>query len=182
MSTLVDHQIRHLARMSGLIEPYESEQQNPASYDVTLGSCLLVEKPRYYSSDFRFEGAVGLRGDRWIEFDISKTTYELLPGQFVLACTEELIRVPTYLEAILYLKSSRAREGWEHALAGYIDPGFSGRVTLELRNNNQFNSLQMKAGMKMAQLRFCHLDDVPLRPYSITGRYNNDDTTTPSKG
>jgi dCTP deaminase len=184
MCSLVDYQIRSLSRNKGLIEPYNEEQQNPASYDVTLSSCLLVEKPIYYADDPHYSNAIAERDGRWLEFDIGKNPYTLRPGEFVLACTEEFIRVPNYLEAVFCLKSSRAREGWEHALAAYIDPGFCGKVTLELKNNNQFNSLEMSAGFKIGQLRFSRLDEgnIPLRPYSVTGRYNNDNTTTPSKG
>lgn len=182
MTSLVDHQIRDLARNAGLIEPYEPEQQNPASYDVTLGSCLLVEKPPYVTGETKYAKAIGSKEDRWLEFDISKEPYELAPGEFVLACTEEFIRVPNYLEAVFCLKSSRGREGWEHALAAYIDPGFSGRVTLELKNNNRYHPLVIRAGLKIGQLRFSNLSSTPLRSYVLTGRYNNDKTTTPSKG
>lgn len=166
MSTLVDFQIRELARTRGLVEPYEPEQQNPASYDVTLGSKLLLETPK----------------GEWQEFDISKTTVHIAPGAFVLACTAELIRIPDDLEAVFCLKSSRGREGYNHMLAGYVDPGFHGRVTLEIHNCNRFRTLPMYAGLRIGQLRFSRLDDTPHRPYSLTGRYNNDDTTTPSKG
>lgn len=166
MSTLVDHQIRHLARTRGLVEPYEPELQNPASYDVTLGSKVLVE----------------VSNGGWQEVDISVTTLYMQPGAFVLACTEELIRIPDDLEAIFCLKSSRGREGYNHMLAGYIDPGFHGRVTLELHNCTRFRQLPLYAGMRIGQLRFSRLDEIPHRPYSLTGRYNNDDTTTPSKG
>lgn len=182
MASLVDHQIRHLSRISGLIEPYDPEQQNPASYDVTVGSRLLVERPLHIRHSSRYDGATAVIDDRWIEFDISRHSFNLLPGEFVLACTEEFIRVPNYLEAVFCLKSSRGREGWEHALAAYIDPGFHGKVTLELKNNNQYHSLPIKAGLRIGQLRFNRLDELPLRPYSVTGRYNGDTTTTPSKG
>ena len=166
MATLVDHQIRNLCRTKGLVEPFEPDLLNPASIDVTLGPEILVESDR----------------GNFIPFDISKRTFHMLPGAFVLAATAEYIRVPNGLEAVFQLKSSRGREGYEHALAGYIDPGFHGRVTLELSNLRRFKDLPLRAGMRIGQLRFSTLESLPLRPYSITGRYQNAEGVEESKG
>ncbi len=176
MTSLVDFQIRELSRTAGLIEPYEPEQQNPASYDVRLGSTIVIETPssiNYHQPN---------EADRWQEIDLSTKPYYLGPGGFILACTEEYIRVPNDLEAVFCLKSSRGREGWEHALAGFIDPAFHGRVTLELKNFNKHQYLKVEAGMLIGQLRFSRLDAVPIRPYSVTGRYHGDSYVQISKG
>lgn len=171
MATISDFQIRHLARTQGLIEPYEPAQQGPASYDVRLGSKILVE-----------ERPSSPGGQEWRQVDISAADYMLAPGEFVLAHTLEYIRVPIDLECIFQLKSSRGREGYEHALAGYIDPGFSGRVTLELTNLRRYKALPLKAGLLIGQLRFSRMDEPPHRPYSLTGRYNGDLGVQCSKG
>jgi dCTP deaminase len=104
------------------------------------------------------------------------------PGGFVLAATAEFVRIPNGLEAVFQLKSSRGREGYEHALAGYIDPGFHGRVTLELSNLRRFKDLPLSAGLRIGQLRFSTLESLPLRPYSITGRYQGASGVEESKG
>ena len=168
MSTIVDHQIRHLARTAGLVEPFDPDMVNPASIDVTLGATLLRE------------GGAG--EDRWVEVDIENGIYSLAPGEFVLAHTAELIRVPNDLECVFNLKSSRGREGYEHLLAGYIDPGFIGRVTLELCNVNRYHRLPLEHGMRIGQLRFSRLDATPLRNYAVTGRYQNDEGVQASRG
>jgi dCTP deaminase len=168
MSTIVDHQLRHLCRTAGLVEPFNPDLINPASYDVTLGATLLRE------------GGAG--EDRWVEVDIENGIYSLAPGEFVLAHTQELIRVPNDLECVFNLKSSRGREGYEHLLAGYIDPGFTGRVTLELVNVNRYHRLPLEHGMRIGQLRFSRLDATPLRSYAVTGRYCNASTVEESKG
>ena len=168
MSTIVDHQIRQLSRDKGLIEPFEPDQVNPASYDVTLGPILLIE------------GGPGEA--RWTEVDIENGVYSLAPGEFVLAATQELIRVPNNLEAVFNLKSSRGREGYEHLMAGYIDPGFHGKVTLELCNVNRYHRLPLLHGMKIGQLRFSKLDASPLRSYAVTGRYHGDQKVQSSRG
>jgi len=146
---------------------------NPASIDVTLGKKILVEG--------RICGPEQER-KRWISLDLEGTSYLLKPGQFILAHTFEVVRVPNWLEATFCLKSSRGREGLNHMLAGYIDPGFNGRVTLELHNVNQRHNIELSPGMRIGQLRFSRLDSSPLRSYAVTGRYMNDMTVIASKG
>ena len=168
MSTLVDHQLRNLCKMRGLVEPYTPEMINPASIDVTLGPTLLRE------------GRPG--EDRWVEVDIENGVYSLVPGEFVLAHTAELVRVPNNIECVFNLKSSRGREGYQHLLAAYIDPGFNGRVTLEICNVNRYHRLPLEHGMRIGQLRFAKVDSVPMRSYAVTGRYMNDEGVQGSKG
>jgi len=172
MSTLVDHQIRELCRNSGLVDSFNPEMVNPASIDVTLGETVLVEG--------RICGPEAERV-RWIPVDI-QNGFTLVPGQFILAHTAEVVRLPNWVEANFQLKSSRGREGINHLLSGYIDPGYSGKITLELQNVNQRHKLDLRAGMRIGQLRFNSLETPPLRSYAATGRYMNDMTVTPSKG
>ena len=168
MATLVDHQLRNLCKMRGLVEPYTPEMINPASIDVTLGPTLLRE------------GRPG--EERWVEVDIENGVYSLEPGEFVLAATQELVRVPSNLECVFNLKSSRGREGYEHLMAAYIDPGFTGRVTLELVNVNRYHRLPLEHGMRIGQLRFAKVDSIPMRSYAVTGRYQNDQNVQTSRG
>lgn len=166
MATIVDRQIRHLCKSQGLVEPFDVEMINPASIDVTLGNEILVENDH----------------GKFTSISIEHETFYMPPGAFVLAHTAEWVRIPNRLECIFQLKSSRGREGYEHALAGYIDPGFHGRITLELSNLRRFKELPLRAGMRIGQLRFSRLDDIPLRTYQVTGRYHNADGVEESKG
>ncbi len=166
MATIVDHQIRHLCRSMGLVEPFSPEMINPASIDVTLGDEILVENDH----------------GNFTPVSIKDETFYMPPGAFVLAHTAELVRVPANLECIFQLKSSRGREGYEHALAGYIDPGFCGRVTLELSNLRRFKELPLRAGLRIGQLRFSKVDEIPMRTYAVTGRYQNAESVEESKG
>ena len=166
MSSIVDHQIRQLCRDMGLVEPFDPELINPASIDITLGPDILVENDH---------------GD-FTPISIQDNDFYMPPGAFVLGATAEWVRVPNNLEAVFQLKSSRGREGYEHALAGYIDPGFHGRVTLELSNLRRFKELPLRAGMRIGQLRFSKLDEIPMRSYAVTGRYQGDDGVQMSKG
>lgn len=166
MATIVDHQIRQLSRDMGLIEPFLPALVNPASYDVTLDSTILVENDN----------------GGFTKIDISRETFYMPPGAFVLACTRQYVRIPNNLECVFQLKSSRGREGYGHQLAAYIDPGFQGRVTLELHNSRRFAELPLREGMRIGQLRFAKVDEIPMRSYAVTGRYQGDTGVQPSKG
>jgi dCTP deaminase len=172
MSTIVDHQIWTLAQTHQMIDEFNPEQLNPASYDVRLGSEILVEGHGFGPEETR---------KRWHKISIDEKVYWLSPGQFVLGVTMEYVKIPSSIEAVFQLKSSRGREGYEHALAGYIDPGFEGRITLELSNLNQRHNIPLVKGMLIGQLRFMKLDAIPSRTYSETGHYHKDESVQPSK-
>lgn len=174
MSSLVDHQIRTLCREMGLVEQFDPDLINPASIDVRLGNTIKTEG--------RICGPVAGRKNWVTHYVEDGDEFELYPGAFVLAHTKEFVRIPNNIEANFQLKSSRGREGINHLLAGYIDPGFHGEITLELQNVKQRHSVLLRPGMLIGQLRFGKLDDVPLRPYSVTGRYMNDRGAVESKG
>lgn len=174
MSSLVDHQIRTLCREMGLVEPFDPDLVQPASIDVRLGNVIKREG--------RVCGPVDGRQEWITEYIKDGDSFELFPGAFILAHTKEYVRIPNNIEANFQLKSSRGREGINHLLAGYIDPGFCGQITLELQNVRQRHSVLLRPGMLIGQLRFGKLDDVPLRPYSVTGRYMNDTGAVESKG
>lgn len=79
--------------------------------------------------------------------------------------------VPNDLAVELKLKSSRAREGFDHSLAFWFDPGWDGIGTLEIHNMNRLQTLTLEYGMRFAQI-IVHKLDVPVtNPYA--GRYQN---------
>jgi dCTP deaminase len=107
----------------------------------------------------------------------------LLPNEFCLAETIETFNLPRFIAAQFVLKSSRAREGYEHMLAGFCDPGWHGsKLTLELKNARRFHDLPLYPGLKIGQMVFRKMCTSPLRDYSETGRYNLDRSVAASKG
>ena len=130
MSTLVDHQLRQLAGLNKAIVPFNEEQLNPASYNLTIGKRGIVETPQGFEE-------IDLRGN-----------FNLDPGGWILVDVGEIIRVPPNHEAQVILRSSAARRGWDHALAGYIDPGYRGRLTLEFVNCLRYHALPIRTGMQ----------------------------------
>ena len=167
---LCDHEIHNLARR-GLVAPFQQELVNPASLDVRLGENLLVELPTTTSL---------------VPYSIAGHTKEkpfmLQPHEFVLAETVEEFKLPDSVAGQLALKSSRAREGIEHLLAGYIDPGYKGRLTLELQNARSMHAVPLWPGMRIAQIVFHKMSMLPGKSYSVTGRYHGDTAVQGSKG
>jgi len=167
---LCDHEIHNLARR-GLVSPFQAELINPASLDVRLGENLLVELPTTTSL---------------VPYSIAGHSKEkpfmLQPHEFVLAETVEEFNLPDCVAGQLALKSSRAREGIEHLLAGYIDPGYAGRLTLELQNVRSMHAVALWPGMRIAQIVFHKMSMLPGKSYSVTGRYQGDTAVQGSKG
>lgn len=161
MTTLVDRQIIHWANGGG-VTPFDRSLVNPASLNVRVGNYLRVESP----------------GGEMYEVDISDCSigrpFLVDPGEFILAQTQEKIRILANMEAEVCLRSSAARAGWDHHLAGYIDPGWDGVITLEFKNNRRFAALPIYPGLELCQLRIRRLDREPERHYGITGRYQGD--------
>ena len=106
----------------------------------------------------------------------------LQPHEFILAETFECFSVPNVVAGQLALKSSRAREGIEHLMAGYVDPGFKGRLTLELQNARSMHAVALWPGMRIAQIVFHKMSLLPNKDYSVTGRYQGDLQVQASKG
>jgi dCTP deaminase len=91
--------------------------------------------------------------------------------------------LPDYVAGVFCLKSSRARDGWDHAEAGFCDPGWYGsRLTMELKNSRRLNALPIWPGMRIGQMKFLLVSGTPERTYAQTGRYNADLGVTASKG
>ena len=174
MTVLSDWEIKARCK-AGMIEDYSEELINPASLDVRLGGHLMIEVAD--TKDF-------------INVDISHRTennpYRLMPGEFCLAETKEIFHIPDTLSAQFVLKSSRAREGYENLLAGWIDPGFGlskgSRLTLELVNARRHWDLPLYPGMKIGQIVFFKMSSIPINSYSKVGRYNGDLRVSASKG
>lgn len=169
---LPDHQIRWFCQKHAMIVPYSEDQLNPASYDVLLGDRLMIEVPEH--RDLQIHGING---------HTAEDPFWLQPGEFVLAQTQEMFNIPDSVAAQFVLKSSRAREGIEHLLAGFADPGFHGSVlTLELQNARRMHPVALWPGMKIGQLVFFQMAGLPDVSYAQKGHYNRDETVTASKG
>ncbi|WP_059009827.1 dCTP deaminase [Streptomyces specialis] len=163
------------------IDPYDPTMVQPSSIDVRLDRFFRVfENHRYPHIDPSVE-----------QPDLTRTIeppgeepFILHPGEFVLASTYEVISLPDDIASRLEGKSSLGRLGLlTHSTAGFIDPGFSGHVTLELSN---VATLPMKLwpGMKIGQLCLFRLTSPAERPYGSSGvgsRYQDQRGPTASR-
>ena len=108
----------------------------------------------------------------------------LHPGEFVLASTYETVTLGPAVAARLEGKSSLGRLGLlTHSTAGFIDPGFSGHVTLELSNMATL-PVKLWPGMKIGQLCFFQLTSPAEHPYGSVqygSRYQGQRGPTPSR-
>ena len=165
MAVLPDHVLHALG--PDLCTPFAPELVNPASIDVRLGFKICTENvDEHFDQDY-INPMLG---------------YDLAPGEFILAETLEYVRIPPDIAAFFSLKSSRAREGLQHLMAGFVDPGWNGRLTLELHNSLQHASILLVPEMRIGQLVLHRLESKPLKDYSQTGRYQGAVQVEESKG
>lgn len=76
----------------------------------------------------------------------------LEPGDSVLACTEESISLPLDVLGWLQTKGNIARAFLNIVVSdSQVDPGFSGKITLELVNQGSL-TLALRPGIEIAQL------------------------------
>lgn len=103
-------------------------------------------------------------------------------GDFALATTEEDVTIPNGMVALLHGRSSVGRLGLFIENAGLIDPGFSGQVTLELTNVEDYD-IELVAGMRIGQLTFHRVENAPSVGYSEHNgnKYDGQSGPTPSR-
>ncbi|PKZ42503.1 dCTP deaminase [Kytococcus schroeteri] len=144
------------------LDPWEPSMLQPSSVDVRLDRFFrLFDNHKYPVIDPAQE-----QPDltRLVEVD-GEESFVLHPGEFVLGSTYEQITLPTDIAARVEGKSSLGRLGLlTHATAGFVDPGFSGHVTLELSNVATL-PIVLHPGMKIGQLCFFQLSSPADHPY-----------------
>ena len=144
------------------LDPLSMELLQPSSIDVRLDRFFrLFDNHRYAFIDPQ-EQQDDLT--RFVEVT-SDEPFILHPGEFVLGSTYETVTLPDDIAARLEGKSSLGRLGLlTHSTAGFVDPGFSGHVTLELSNVATL-PIKLWPGMKIGQLCFFRLSSASENPY-----------------
>lgn len=163
------------------IEPFDPAMVQPSSVDVRLDRFFRVfENHKYSEIDPSVEQPELTR-----ELEVAADEHFILhPGEFVLASTYEVITLPDDIAGRLEGKSSLGRLGLlTHSTAGFIDPGFSGHITLELSNVANL-PVKLFPGMKIGQLCLIKLSSPAEHPYGSAvygSRYQGQRGPTPSK-
>lgn len=163
------------------VDPWTPELVQPSSVDVRLGPEFCTMDPHALPVIDPAEPQDRLY--RWHHLTDGET-FLLQPGEFVLAATAERITVGPALAARLEGKSSLGRLGLVvHATAGFIDPGFTGQVTLELGNAAPL-PIVLRPGMAIGQLCVMRLDAPAAAPYGTArngSRYQGQTGPQPSR-
>ena len=145
-----------------ILNPFDSALVQPSSVDVRLHRFFRLFDNHKYSHIDPAEDQPELT--RLVEVDVGDD-FVLHPGEFVLASTVEQVTLGTDIAARVEGKSSLGRLGLlTHATAGFVDPGFTGHVTLELSNVATL-PIKLWPGMKIGQLCFFQLSSPAEFPY-----------------
>lgn len=146
--------LRHRDPLRIVPEPEDGCIQ-PASIDLRLGNEFI-----YWT---------GTGKNAYEKRKVTKSEFTLKQGQFILAKTLEFVDIPNWLAAQVDGKSTFGRQGvLVHITAGFIDPGFKGVITLEVKNVG-YETMPLRAGMKFCQLVLHQLSSPALRPYGSDG-------------
>jgi len=180
MSLLSYNKLRELIERGVINAPIENI--NGASIDITLDKEIRLEM--IASSilpviDLKLKHSLNLRPYR-----IGSNGFKLFPGQFMLASSRETFNLPDNIACEYKLKSSLARSGLQHMLAGWCDPTWqNSKLTLELNNVTQNHILILRHGMKIGQVVFFECEPVPDEySYAVKGQYNNQRKVTENRG
>ncbi|MDI6944919.1 MULTISPECIES: dCTP deaminase [Microbacterium] len=151
------------------LDPLDLAMVQPSSVDVRLDRYFRLFDNHKYPFIDPAEDQPELT--RLIEVKPDEP-FILHPGEFALGATFEQVTLPDDIAARLEGKSSLGRLGLiTHSTAGFIDPGFTGHVTLELANVATL-PIKLWPGMKIGQLCFFQLTSAAENAYG-SGPYGN---------
>jgi len=163
------------------LEPLDLEMVQPSSIDVRLDQYFRLFDNHKYPFIDPAEDQPDLT--RLVEAKPGDP-FILHPGEFVLGSTYEKVTLPDDIAARLEGKSSLGRLGLlTHSTAGFVDPGFTGHVTLELSNVATL-PIKLWPGMKIGQLCFMRLTSPTEKPYgssAYASRYQGQRGPTASR-
>jgi dCTP deaminase len=163
------------------VEPWDAALVQPSSVDVRLDRYFRV----FNNSQYTHIDPSRQQDDLTALVEPKDDDpFVLHPGEFVLGSTLEIVTLPDDLSGRLEGKSSLGRLGLlTHSTAGFIDPGFTGHITLELSNVANL-PITLWPGMKIGQLCLFRLSSPALHPYGSTeagSRYQGQRGPTPSR-
>ena len=181
MSVLSDRDIRWCIYCQRIgIDPYDDARVQPASVDLTLANewmaYQLVKEPMWPEP---------LKPDPIDMDDVKRVQtiktvadeFTLWPHQLVLCSTVEHIEMPNDIQGQVHGKSSLGRIGlMVHITAGFVDPGFKGKITLEMFNANHTRPIILRAGKPVCQISFTEMTSRAVFPYGhkdLKSKYQN---------
>ncbi len=179
MAVFSNVEIREAIREGAIVSvPFEPKHVSEASLDITLGyyyykqeygDSIRVYNPFDQSDvDRYFRGPLeATPHKKWCETN-HHTPFKnipaehpiivLKPGERILAHTHEFVGIrPEGGACEIRSRSSWGRNGVAICFdAGWIDPGYINRITLEIYNLNQHESVVLPVGERVGQIIFHH--------------------------
>lgn len=166
MAILSDKDIKeYLDKKKIIIDPLSDEKQiQPSSVDLRIGNEFkvfkVIRKP--YIDPLDEEDVASYMESSTVK---DGESFIIHPNEFALATTEEYIKVPENLVARVEGRSSMGRLGVTmHVTAGYIDPGFEGKITLEISNIGAM-PVALYPGQRVCQVVFETMTSPSEKPY-----------------
>lgn len=171
---LSDKTIKTLIESGELgISPYRETNVQPASYDIALSDSFSVLSVNSYQEDWIIDPYKSK-----VKYSTFKSDDVVIPAHsFMLASTVEYFKLPKNLTAFVEGRSSIGRLGLFIQNAGWVDSGFEGEITLELFNATNVG-IRLRPGMRIAQLVFAQMDQMPENVYN--GKYQGQTGATGS--
>ena len=164
------------------LDPFDEKLVQPSSVDVRLGPDYSVMEPDLDYDNYSAVFVNRIPENLFTRHRIAGWGLNLRPGEFVLCSTLEVLTLSDRFAAVLEGKSTLGRLGLQiHATAGFIDPGFSGQVTLEMSNIGK-HPIQLNKGDLVGQLCFMPMSTPVAKPYGhpdLRSRYQNQRGATP---
>ena len=153
-----------------VMTPIDEQSIQPASIDCRLGNHFLIVEQNQMDI-ITLDAEIKYR-------EIINETITIPPHTFLLATTQEYMELPNDLTAFVEGRSSIGRIGLFVQNAGWVDPGFKGRITLELYNAGSL-PIKLQAGKRICQMVFCKMDQAAEKPYQ--GKYQGQKVTVGSR-
>ncbi len=159
---LSDRDLKERLGKDIIITPFQEDQVGPSSIDLSLGNKWRVFKQL---TKTHIDPLKDKNTDEFTEV-LTADEFVIHPGEFVLGTTKESITVPDDLVGRLEGRSSWGRLGIViHSTAGFVNPGFSGTLTLEMTNLGKMPVL-LRSGMRICQIIFELLKSPAQVPYN----------------
>ena len=134
------------------------KQINPNSIDLTLDRHIMYPCNTHtvtYGDDMSM----------YWKYEYYNSDYLVLkPDSYILACTREYVVMPNDICGQLFTKSTLGRMFVNHMMAGVIDAGFEGKITLELKNDSK-NTVRIPFGSRIVQMVYSQLIEPAKIPY-----------------
>lgn len=147
-------------------------QINPNSIDLTIGKEYMrpnaINNPVVYGFSCAEERKLYDLA-YWTRYAADDGYVLLKPNDIILGVTREYVTMPHDVSGQLFTKSTMGRMFINHMMAGLVDAGFHGRLTLELKNDS-IHTIRIPVGAPVVQMTCFGLNPTPDQPYGDKAR------------